>query len=222
MALFRILFPPIDTAVELLQAKAATTGCTKIFLVNTTTRCLRSSQDETLQKIDMSFGQFLENNGLSALTADPRLRTDGAGIWLDRGHTCILGDVLDHAGTARRVFLVDAGRSAEEVDVQARVESVWDTIVKVDKLEIRYNTEIGSGSTRPEDGKPIMIVWRRGLRRASGSFPSASSTTWWLRRPSSIRTPAGKSFRWTSEPTSRNCSGAITRRAPSFALCSSS
>ncbi|KJC46364.1 hypothetical protein UP09_13070 [Bradyrhizobium sp. LTSP885] len=161
MALFRILFPPIDTAVELLAAKAAYNRLHEDIFGQYDYTMPSKLSDETLQKIDMSFGQFLENNDLTALS--PILAygqtaqgygsiEDTPAFWamcwitpaLLDGYFSLLPDALPKKSMFKQGW-----------------ESVWDTIVKVDKPDIRYNTEIES-IERPEDGKLIVIAGVEG------------------------------------------------------------
>ena len=159
MALLRILLPKTDTALELMEAKIRYNQLHKeIFGEYNFTMPPRLSP-ESLARIDMSFGQFLEQHSMGSLT--PLLAygqtAQGYGsiekvpaFW---AMCWITPDLLDG------YFSLSPNRLPRKAMFKIGWESMWDMTIKVNNLQIEYNTII-DGITRADDG-PVTIVGRQ-------------------------------------------------------------
>ena len=156
MALFRILFPGPDTAVELLAAKETYNRLHELYLGRYDYSMPPRPTAEVLEAIDMSFGQYLENNGLSALLPILAYGQTAQGygsignvpaFWA----LCwITPQLLDG------YFSILPGALPKKAMFVHGWLTLWDTIIEVNRFEVRYNTNI-TRITRPENGGPIEV-----------------------------------------------------------------
>jgi hypothetical protein len=160
LALFRILFPKPDTVVELLAAKDTYNRLHEQYLGRYDYSMPPRPSAEVLAEIDMSFGQYLENHGLSALLPILAYGQTAQGYGSIENTPAFWAMCWITPQLLDGYFSMMPGALPKKAMFKHGWETLWDMIIKVNELAVRYNTSI-IGIERPDDG-PIVVTMTEG------------------------------------------------------------
>lgn len=155
-SLTRILFPLIDTGIELLLAKERYNKLHAEIIGSYSYTMPPRLPADKLQEIDMSFGQFLDKHRLNALIP-----------LLAYGQTCQGYGSIENTPTfwamcwvtpdlLNGYFSIKPGHLPKKSMLVTGWGSVWDMMIKVNNFNIEYNTTIHN-ITRP-DGTSVVVT----------------------------------------------------------------
>lgn len=156
-ALSRILVPKMDTAAELLTAKARYKRLHQEHLGDYDYSMPPKLTQEAMQALDMSFGQFLESNGLSALLPI-----------LAYGQTCQGYGAIESTPAFWAMCWITPELLDGYFAVQPRYpkkamfrqgwRSIWDMLVKVNDFRIEKRTKVEHVHRRDDGTMEVRTV----------------------------------------------------------------
>lgn len=161
MAIFRILWPKLDTGIEVAHAVLKYNRLHERYLGRYDFSMPPQPTNDVLKQLDMSFGQYLEINDLNSLL--PLLAyaqtVQGYGS-IENTPTfwalCWITPELLNG----YIFNKITGSEPRKSMFRYGWETVWDTIIQINNFNVRYNTEISS-IIRQNNG-PILVRIKDG------------------------------------------------------------